>query len=110
MRYNSRGLQRMTTDQSRIDQLLKARAEVEQELGRMQAEVSVLFTDVVGSTAYFEKFGDVAGLAMVTRYADLANEVVREVGGRPVKTIGDAIMAEFGEAQKAVRAGGEVQR
>ena len=43
----------MTTDQSRIDRLLKARAEVEQELGRLQAEVSVLFTDVVGSTSYF---------------------------------------------------------
>ncbi|HEV8383507.1 MAG TPA: hypothetical protein VGQ11_01455, partial [Candidatus Acidoferrales bacterium] len=66
----------MTTGQSRIDQLLKARAEVEQELGLMLEDVSVLFTDVVGSTAYFEKYGDIAGLAMVTRYADLANEVV----------------------------------
>ena len=52
----------MTTDQSRIDQLLKARAEVEQELGRMLAEVSVLFTDVVGSTSYYERHGDIAGL------------------------------------------------
>ncbi|MBI1749608.1 MAG: protein kinase [Acidobacteria bacterium] len=100
----------MTTEQSRVEQLLKARAEVEQELGRMQAEVSVLFTDVVGSTAYFERYGDIAGLAMVTRYADLAAEAVREIGGRPVKTIGDAIMAEFSEAQRAVRAGVEIQR
>ncbi len=100
----------MTTEQSRIEQLLKARAEVEQELGRMQEEVSVLFTDVVGSTAYFERYGDIAGLAMVTRYADLASDVVREQGGRPVKTIGDAIMAEFSEAAAAVRAGVEIQR
>jgi WD40 repeat protein/class 3 adenylate cyclase len=100
----------MTTGQSRIDQLLKARAEVEQELGLMLEDVSVLFTDVVGSTAYFEKYGDIAGLAMVTRYADLANEVVRESGGRPVKTIGDAIMAEFSDAGAAVCAGVEIQR
>ncbi len=100
----------MTTDQSRIDQLLKARAEVEQELGRMLAEVSVLFTDVVGSTSYFERHGDIAGLAMVTRYAYLASEAVVEQGGRPVKTIGDAVMAEFSEAQQAVRAGVEIQR
>ncbi len=100
----------MTTEHSRIDQLLKARAEVEQELGLMLEEVSVLFTDVVGSTAYFERYGDIAGLAMVTRYADLANEVVRELGGRPVKTIGDAIMAEFSDAGGAVRAGVEIQR
>ncbi len=101
---------RMTTGQSRIDQLLKARAEVEQEIGRMQVEVSVLFTDVVGSTAYFERYGDIAGLAMVTRYADLASEAVVEQGGRPVKTIGDAVMAEFSEAQQAVRAAVEIQR
>jgi class 3 adenylate cyclase/tRNA A-37 threonylcarbamoyl transferase component Bud32/uncharacterized protein with WD repeat len=100
----------MTTEQSRIDQLLKARAEVEQELGRLQAEVSVLFTDVVGSTAYFERYGDIAGLAMVTRYAELANEAVVEQGGRPIKTIGDAIMAEFSEAAQAVHAAVDIQR
>lgn len=76
----------------------------------MLAEVSVLFTDVVGSTSYFERHGDIAGLAMVTRYADLASEAVVEQGGRPVKTIGDAVMAEFSEAQQAVRAGVEIQR
>ncbi|MBI3406434.1 MAG: hypothetical protein HY046_13350, partial [Acidobacteria bacterium] len=100
----------MTTDQSRIDQLLKARAEVEQELGKLQAEVSVLFTDVVGSTSYFEKYGDLEGLAMVTRYADLASKAVVEQGGRPIKTIGDAVMAEFAQAERAVRAGVEIQR
>jgi len=100
----------MTTDQSRIDQLLKARAEVEQELGRLQAEVAVLFTDVVGSTSYFEKYGDIEGLAMVTRYADLASKAVVEQGGRPIKTIGDAVMAEFAQAERAVRAGVEIQR
>jgi len=98
------------TVSSRIDELLKARQAVDEEIRSHQAEISVLFTDLVGSTSYFEQYGDLAGLGMVTRHAELATEAIVECQGRVIKTIGDAVMAELPEAQLAVRAAVEIQR
>ncbi|MEN9799018.1 MAG: hypothetical protein RL653_2714, partial [Pseudomonadota bacterium] len=67
-------------------------------------EAAVLFTDIVGSTRYFEQHGDQAGLAMVQRHNGLLFPHVARNGGRVVKTIGDAIFAEFPDADRAVRA------
>ncbi|MEN9799706.1 MAG: hypothetical protein RL653_3403, partial [Pseudomonadota bacterium] len=66
-------------------------------------EAAVLFTDIVGSTRYFEQHGDQAGLAMVQRHNALLFPHVTRHGGRVVKTIGDAIFAEFPDADRAVR-------
>jgi serine/threonine protein kinase/class 3 adenylate cyclase len=95
---------------SRIDELLKARAEVERQIFEHQKKRSVLFTDVVGSTDYFEKYGDIAGLAMVTRYANMATEVIESFEGRVTKTIGDSVMADLPHATNAVRAAVEILR
>ena len=65
---------------------------------------AVLFTDIVGSTRYFEKHGDTAGLAMVQRHNGLLFPCVTSQGGRVVKTIGDAILAVFDDVGGAVRA------
>ena len=65
---------------------------------------AVLFTDIVGSTRYFEKNGDTAGLAMVQRHNALLFPCVSFQGGRVVKTIGDAILAVFPDVGGAVRA------
>jgi WD40 repeat protein/serine/threonine protein kinase/class 3 adenylate cyclase len=104
----------MSTPPNRIDELLKARAEVELEIEaarrRSQVKLAVLFTDIVGSTTYFEQYGDVAGLAMVSRYAELATGVIVGCGGRAIKTIGDSVMAELPAAADAARAAVEIQR
>src|SRR5579864_6745373 len=92
-----------------VDYLLKARAEIDEELRRHKVPLTILFTDVVGSTAYFDRFGDTAGLAMLQRHAALASKVVAEFGGRVIKTIGDSVMAEFPEPSRAVRAAMEIQ-
>ncbi len=67
-------------------------------------QAAVLFTDIVGSTRYFEQKGDQAGLAMVQRHNALLFPHVTRHGGRVVKTVGDAIFAEFPDADRAVRA------
>ena len=38
---------------------------------RFERDVALMFTDVVGSTAYFERHGDAAGRALVQRHLDL---------------------------------------
>src|SRR2546422_3793083 len=82
----------MTQQVSNVDTLLKARAEIDEQLRRHKNALTVLFTDVVGSTSFFERFGDTAGLAMVHCHAELAASIVQQHDGSVIKTIGDSVM------------------
>ncbi|MDP2341071.1 MAG: adenylate/guanylate cyclase domain-containing protein [Deltaproteobacteria bacterium] len=83
--------------------LLEQRRAIDRVLQEKHAvDMAVLFTDIVGSTAYFEQRGDVEGLALVHRHNDLLFPVVTAHNGRIVKTIGDAIMAVYPKASDAV--------
>jgi class 3 adenylate cyclase len=91
-------------DSHKIQELLKARALAEEELEKMRARVTILFSDIKGSTAYFEQKGDLEGLSMVRHVNSLLCPVIETTGGRVVKTIGDAIMAAFEDPVNAIRA------
>lgn len=93
-----------------IDELLKARAEIDEKLRRHKNALTVLFTDVVGSTGFFERNGDTAGLVMIHRHDELAARVIKQHDGKLVKTIGDSAMAEFPNPGSAVRAAVEIER
>ncbi len=64
----------------------------------------VLFTDVSGSTAYFERYGEVAGHAMVEHCFKVIVPEVEKRAGRIVKYMGDGFLAVFSEALSAVDA------
>src|ERR1051326_1277031 len=93
-----------------IDHLLQARSDIDEELRRHKTKITVLFTDVVGSTQYFDRFGDTAGLLLLHRHDNFVSSAVAEFEGTVIKTIGDSVMAEFPEPSLAVRAAIEVQR
>ena len=95
---------------TRILELSRQNPEQLKELEKFRRSVAVLFTDIQGSTAYFEKFGDLAGLAMVHECNDALSRVVEEHGGRVIKNIGDAIMACFDNCEQSVRATIVMQR
>src|SRR4051812_25930518 len=79
-----------------LQELIEKRREIDRALlERHAVETAVLFTDIVGSTAYFEQRGDIEGLALVHRHNDLLFPVVKQHHGRVIKTIGDSIMAAF---------------
>jgi class 3 adenylate cyclase/pSer/pThr/pTyr-binding forkhead associated (FHA) protein len=80
------------------------------ELQRFLKTLVVMFTDIKGSTAYFEKYGDAAGFLMVHNCNDMLQKIVEAHGGTVVKTIGDAIMATFDDCGQSVRASVEMQR
>jgi DNA-binding NarL/FixJ family response regulator/class 3 adenylate cyclase len=65
--------------------------------------VTILFTDLVGSTAMFGRQGDEQ--ADTTRRAHFAGlrDAVAEHGGREVKSTGDGLMVAFSSAVAAVR-------
>ena len=68
------------------------------------SQVVLMFTDLKGSTALYERVGDGAAYRMVRRHFALLAATVREHDGAMVKTIGDAIMAAFVRPRDAVAA------
>jgi class 3 adenylate cyclase len=72
--------------------------------------VTILFTDIVESTKYWDKFGDVQGRLMVDRHNRLLFPVVRKFKGRIIKTIGDSIMAAFAKPEYAMKAAVAMQQ
>lgn len=67
-------------------------------------QVTLLFTDLKGSTAMYERFGDLNAYALVREHFALLGAVVQAHSGAIVKTIGDAVMAVFSRPTDAVSA------
>jgi class 3 adenylate cyclase len=68
------------------------------------ANLTMLFTDLKGSTELYDRVGDLVAYEMVRAHFGVLGGVVREHGGAVVKTIGDAVMATFPDAGQAVEA------
>src|SRR5436190_1674463 len=97
-------------DRDRLQELLEARAQAEQELERLRTPMTILFSDIKGSTTYAEKKGDVEYMAMINRHNGLLFPIIEAEGGRVVKTIGDAILAQFEDPAGGIRAAAGMQR
>ena len=65
---------------------------------------TLLFTDLRGSTAMYDKIGDSAAFELVSEHFELMAQTITRCGGVVVKTMGDAIMASFTSPTQAVRA------
>src|SRR5919109_3950771 len=86
-----------------VEELMQLRAQIDQELNqRLTQTLCVMFADVVGSTSFFQKYGDVQGRLFIQRHHDLLSPLVSAHGGRVVKTIGDAVMAAFEAPRRAL--------
>jgi class 3 adenylate cyclase len=64
---------------------------------------TVLFTDIVGSTACAAELGDARWRALLERHDDTVREQLRDHRGREVKTLGDGFMATFESPGAAIR-------
>ncbi len=71
---------------------------------------TILFSDIVGITTFFEAHGDLAGRARIERHNELLFPVIRRHRGTVLKTIGDAIMASFEDEDEALEAAVEMQQ
>lgn len=67
-------------------------------------QVALLFSDLRGSTALYERVGDSVAFNIVRDHFAFLAAIVRDHNGAVVKTIGDAIMASFGDPADALRA------
>ena len=80
------------TDTLDVDQRLKI------------TSLTFLFTDLKGSTALYNRVGDLVAFDLVRAHFRVLNEIVAAEAGAVVKTIGDAVMATFSTPDRAVAA------
>jgi class 3 adenylate cyclase len=73
-------------------------------------EITILFTDVVGSTELFDRLGDDAAHELRRRHFALLRRAVRDHGGREVKSLGDGLMVAFPEPRGARACADAMQR
>ena len=73
------------------------------------AQIALLFTDLSGSTALYERIGDAAAYRLVREHFALLAGTIRAHDGAIVKTIGDAVMAAFADPADGLRAAIAVQ-
>jgi class 3 adenylate cyclase len=66
---------------------------------------TLLFTDIVGSTATLAKVGDARWRAMLLEHNGAMRQAINQHRGRELKTTGDGFLAAFDSATRAVRCG-----
>ena len=72
--------------------------------------VTVLFTDVVGSTRLRQHQGETAAHGIMNEHNEIVRRQIGEHAGQEVKTAGDSFMVAFDSARKAVECAVSVQR
>jgi class 3 adenylate cyclase len=76
----------------------------------MSGTVTVLFTDLVGSTDLLSRVGETAFDEVRRAHFSTLREALHRHGGDEIKTLGDGILAVFGSAADAVNCGVAMQQ
>jgi class 3 adenylate cyclase len=93
---------RLLTNQTFRDVYRTDTLDVDQ--GLKITSLTFLFTDLKGSTALYERVGDLVAYDLVRAHFGVLNDIVAAETGAVVKTIGDAVMATFPSPDRAVAA------
>ncbi|HVZ01463.1 MAG TPA: adenylate/guanylate cyclase domain-containing protein [Dongiaceae bacterium] len=72
--------------------------------------VTLLFSDLRGSTALYQKIGDANAYHLVRDHFAFMAKAIRDHEGAIVKTIGDAVMAAFARPEDGLAAAVAIQR
>lgn len=73
--------------------------------GSARVLATILFTDMVGSTAQAQEAGDAAWARTKTMHEDVVRTVLVGFGGREIETAGDSFLIVFDSAERAIRCG-----
>jgi class 3 adenylate cyclase len=93
---------RLLTNQTFRDIYRTETLDVDQRL--KITSLTFLFTDLKGSTALYERVGDLVAYDLVRQHFHILYDVVAGEAGAVVKTIGDAVMATFPTPDRALAA------
>jgi class 3 adenylate cyclase len=93
---------RLLTNQTFRDLYRTETLEIDQRL--KITSLTFLFSDLRGSTALYERVGDLTAFDLVKAHFRVIHDIIASEAGAVVKTIGDAVMATFATPDHAVAA------
>jgi class 3 adenylate cyclase len=88
----------------------EGRSAIRAQVGSPGSLVTILFTDVEGSTALTQRLGDAKARDLLREHERMVREALKAHGGSEVKTMGDGFMASFSSATKALECAIAIQR
>src|SRR5712671_2196148 len=78
--------------------------------GQSEGTVTIMFTDVEGSTQMLSSRGFTLSHEIMKAYEAIIEDKITEHAGRRIKGLGDGVMVSFGSSRHAVECGIEIQR
>ncbi|MDH4182863.1 MAG: adenylate/guanylate cyclase domain-containing protein [Nitrospinota bacterium] len=102
---------KIKTENIDIETLLREKEKIDSLIKRkFTREITVMFTDLSGSTQMSEELGDLAMRAIFKKHYDIIRPLVESHNGVLVKTMGDGTMSYFEDAASAIRAAIAIQK
>ena len=94
-----------------IEHYLEQKAQLESLLHeKFTKTLTVMFTDLTGSTSIAEVEGDLSARMLFKHHNDIVFPIIKRHNGVLVKTIGDGTLSYFESAQNGIRAGVQIQK
>jgi len=94
--------------QKTIDDWLNWSAPIDEIINPNQ--LTVMFTDMVGSTDLTSRHGDYAAQEVLKTHDLIVRTALTNIGGKEIKHLGDGIMASFKDHNLAIQAAIEIQK
>ena len=97
--------------ESDIEKLLDEKAKLDSLFAdKFTKFITVMFTDLKGSTTIAENEGDMVSRMLIKAQSDILHPAIKENNGVFVKSIGDGSLSYFENALDAVRAAARIQK
>ncbi len=94
-----------------IEELLEERAQLDSMMEKKFTKfLTVMFTDLKGSTTIAETEGDMVSRMLIKEHNDIVMPAIQQNNGVFIKSIGDGTLSHFESAQDAVRAAVRIQK
>ncbi len=100
----------MDFESQSLTELIEIEKKISQTITkRFKRHMALVFSDIVGSTDYFQRYGDKEGRGLQQKHYDLLNIVLAQYKGQLIDTAGDGAFFCFEHAQAAAEATIELQ-
>ena len=93
-----------------LSDFLKKRQEIDREIeSKYTHKLTLMFTDIKGSTEYYERHGDLDGRLVYEKHSQIINPIIEKRNGRIIKSTGDGALIVFDNPEDGVRAAIKIQ-
>jgi class 3 adenylate cyclase len=101
MEDNTKDIEKILAEREKLDGILKS---------KYTREVSIMFTDIKGSTSFYDTRGDIDGRVMIHRHNEIVLPIIKENNCTLIERIGDGTMTVFDNPVNAIQSAVQIQR